>query len=143
VRPAVEEYYSKLTDETIYWFLRVHHENIWPTVEQKIKSELDLGRRFVLEGSALRPEMISTLDCRDLLIVGLYADPDFLRARMEAESRYAEQSEHRKTLISRFVTRSLRDNDQVIEEARRLELRLIDVADAVNFQAAVEELTAV
>jgi 2-phosphoglycerate kinase len=143
VRPAVEEYYSRLTDETIYWFLRVHHENIWPTVEHKIMSELNLGGRFVVEGSALRPEMISALDCSDLLIVGLYADSDFLRIRMEAESHYTEQSEHRKMLISRFVARSLRDNDQMIEEARRLGLRLIDVTDPANFQTVAKELTAI
>ncbi|HWA62072.1 MAG TPA: hypothetical protein VG939_11900 [Caulobacteraceae bacterium] len=142
VRPPVDEYYSCLTDETIYWFLRVHHENIWPVVERKIASERAIPGRFVLEGAALRPEMISKLDASDLLVVGLYADSAFLRERMEAASRYGEQDEHRKTLISRFISRSLRDNDEIVREAERLGLLLIDVADAARVQDILEKLAA-
>lgn len=142
VRPAVDEYYTRLTDETIYWFLRVHHENIRPVVEHKIASERGVPGRFVVEGSALRPEMIATLDLSDLLVVGLYADPAVLRERMELESRYAEQDEHRKLLISRFIARSLRDNDEIVREAERLGLPLVDVADNAMTQGIFQKLAA-
>ncbi|MEH6678389.1 hypothetical protein [Phenylobacterium sp.] len=140
--PPVEEYYSRLTDETIYWFLQVHHQNIWPVVERRIALERETPGRFVLEGSALRPELIATLDVSDLLVVGLFADPDFLRNRMEIESQYAEQDEHRKALISRFIARSLRDNDEIIRDAERLKLPLLDVANSASLQDAVEKLAA-
>jgi hypothetical protein len=141
VRPQVDEYYSRLTDETIYWFLRVHHENIWPVIQHKI----ELGRSFgqyVLEGAALRPELISTFADDAISIVGLYASREFLEHRMETESRYAQADEHGRVLISRFIARSLRDNEQLIEDARRLRLRLVDVASPRNVSSVVEELTA-
>lgn len=86
--------------------------------------------------------MIATLDLSDLLVVGLYADPAVLRERMELESRYAEQDEHRKLLISRFIARSLRDNDEIVREAERLDLPLVDVADNAMTQGIFQKLAA-
>lgn len=86
--------------------------------------------------------MIATLDVSDLLVVGLYADPAFLRKRIETESDYGAQDEHRQALISRFITRSLRDNDEIVREAERLGLRLIDVADKASLQAIFDKLVA-
>jgi len=142
VRPPVAEYYSRLTDETIYWFLRVHHENLWPIVHQTIAAERFAGGVFVVEGSALRPEFVASLEFPDVLAVGLYADAVFLRRRIEAESGYAEQDERQQALIARFVARSLRDNDEVVEAARRLGLQLIDAADPAAVESAGERLAA-
>ncbi len=59
VRAPVAEYYERLTDETIYWFLRTHYENMWPLIGRAIDAERQAGRHFVLEGSALRPDYLA------------------------------------------------------------------------------------
>lgn len=143
VRQPVAEYYSGLTDETIYWFLRVHHENMWPLIQEKISAEHGANKGLVLEGSALRPEFIADLDCQKVLAVGLYAEQAFLRKRIEFESLYSRQDDARRLLIDKFITRSLRDNDQVVEDASRLGLRLLDVSDTEKLERLSEELIGV
>lgn len=55
----VEEYYRQLSAETIYWFLKVHHQNIWPLVRGLIDSKTGTGNIVIFEGAALRPEFIA------------------------------------------------------------------------------------
>jgi len=143
VRQPVAEYYSSLTDETIYWFLRVHHENMWPHIRDKISAESDADKGWVLEGSALRPEFIAELDRQNVMAVGLYAEQAFLRRRIESESLYSQRDDHGRLLIDKFITRSLRDNDQIVEDANRLGLRLVDVAEPGDLERLCEELTGV
>ena len=70
VREPVAEFYSRLTDESVFWFLRVHHENMQPLLRQRIVADCQAGKGSVLEGSALRPEFINTLDRPEVLAVG-------------------------------------------------------------------------
>lgn len=141
VRPPVAEYYSSLSDETIYWFLRVCHENTWPLVRKEIAARSGGGESLIFEGSALRPEFIGGLEEGGVTAVGLHAAPAFLRARMESESRRARNDEGRQLLIDKFIARSLRDNEQIVAEAHRLGLRLVDVADAGRLDDLAAELT--
>lgn len=134
----VAEYYSSLSDETIYWFLRVHHENMWPRVRHTIADAANAATGVVLEGSALRPEFIADLPYPNLASIGLFADEQFLRTRIQSESQYAQQNSARKLLIDKFLTRSLRDNAEVVEAANRLALPLIDVANPDELNQFVE-----
>ncbi|WP_159592577.1 hypothetical protein [Chelativorans xinjiangense] len=143
VRAPVAEYYSRLTDDTIYWFLRTHHENMWPLVGQKIDAERGAKGGFVLEGSALRPEYIVTVDCSDLLVVGLHADRDFLQERMRSESLYRHQDDRNKVIFDKFIERSLRDNAAVCDAANRYGLRLVNVAAVGAHDRLFEELCVV
>jgi 2-phosphoglycerate kinase len=143
VRKPVAEYYSSLSDETIYWFLRVHHENMWPLLRQKISGACQMNQGIVLEGTALRPEYIAELDRQKVLAIGLYAERAFLRKRIESESFYAQQNGRMRLLIDKFITRSLRDNETIVEAANRLGLRLLDVADEGNLKQLAEELIGV
>ncbi|QFT33438.1 hypothetical protein K1718_21505 [Roseibium porphyridii] len=129
VRKQVAEFYSKLSEETIYWFLRVHHENMWPHLKDRISTASQSGSGCVIEGSALRPEFIAEMQLPRTLTVGLYASNAFLRQRMEAESLYSDQDEPTKQLIEKFIRRSLTDNDNIVEAATRYGLPLIDVSD--------------
>jgi 2-phosphoglycerate kinase len=139
VRDQVAEYYSNLSDDTIYWFLRVHHENMWPRIEQTIGETLNSGVcGAVLEGSALRPEYVAKLSYPNLACVGLFADEQFLKDRIKSASHYMQHDSGRKLLIDKFLTRSLRDNAEVVKAANRLGLPLVDVADPEQLNRFVE-----
>ncbi len=131
-RPQVAEFYSKLSEETIYWFLRVHHENIWPRLHQIIRTEITTHSRFVFEGSALRPEFVAELVSDRLLAFCLYADASFLRDRMRAESQYWQQSEEQRQIIDVFIHRSLKDNEICFEEAQKQGIPILNVGTADN-----------
>jgi gluconate kinase len=138
----VEEFYETLSDDTIYWFLRVHHTNFWPLLARTIAEEKAAGGGFVLEGSALRPENLATLNDAELQAVCLYADAEFLAERMRRSSGYEQQDARQKHLIDKFITRSLRDSLELHEAAKAHGWLLVDVADAAGLERATEQLLA-
>ncbi|WP_188824615.1 AAA family ATPase [Brucella endophytica] len=133
IPPAVAEYYASLSPETIYWFLRVHHENMWPLIRQKIEAKTRARRPFIMEGSALRPEYIAALGG---IAVCLWADEDFLRERIRREARYVEANAYQRVLIDKFTERSVRDNSEMRASAEKHSMTIVDTADA----GAVERL---
>ncbi|KGD99273.1 MULTISPECIES: hypothetical protein [Rhizobium/Agrobacterium group] len=141
VRKPVAEYYSRLSPETICWFLKVHHENMWPRLEQIIKEESGAERRFVFEGSALRPEYIAPLVSEKIAGVCLYADADFLQARMRSEAKYGEADDVSRGLIDKFIERSLRDNSEMRASAKEHGLEAIDAADPDAVAGLFDRLT--
>ncbi len=143
VKEPVAEYYSSLTDETIYWFLRVHHENMWPLLRQKISGACKANAGLILEGTALRPEYIAELDGQQVSAIGLHADPNVIRKRIERESSYSKRADGHKLLIDKFIARSLSDNDDIKEAAEQHGLRLVNVADLQSLDRIADELAGV
>ncbi len=142
VRPQVAEYYASLTDETIHWFLKVHHENMWPRIRQIIDSHRQVTRPFVLEGAALRPEYVADLEPGSVTALFLYADDDFLRRRMMDEARRDVAYEQKAGIVEKFIERSLRENSEMLEAARTANIRCVDVAVPGTLGALTKELSA-
>lgn len=140
VRLPVAEYYERLSPETIYWFLRVHHENMWPGLKRAIEDGIAAGRRFVLEGSALRPEFVAPLISGRVVGLCLHADSDVLRERMRTEAGYQEAGEAGRSLIDKFIERSLRDNSEMYRAAQENGMRIIDAAEPRALADIVDEL---
>ncbi|EUB96216.1 hypothetical protein PMI07_001818 [Rhizobium sp. CF080] len=140
VRPPVAEYYSRLSPETIYWFLKVHHENMWPGLKRMIEDEIRAQRPFVLEGSALRPEFIAPVISNTVVGLCLHADADVLAERMRAEAGYLQAGEAERGVIDKFIERSLRDNSEMHKAAQEHGLRIVDAADPLAVADLVDEL---
>lgn len=138
----VAEFYERLTPETIHWFLKVHHENMWRQIRPMIDVERGAGRRFVLEGAALRPEYIAPLLSDEMAGVLLHADDEFLLARMRAEAGYGGREPAERLIIDAFIDRSLRENTALAAAARELGVRMVDVADEQAMVSLFDELVA-
>lgn len=132
----VTEYYERLSPETIYWFLRAHHENMWPGLRRLIDHKGLAERALIFEGSALRPEYIAPLLSDAVFGVCLHAPEEFLRKRMEVEAGYSEASHAERLVMDKFIERSLRDNAEMREAAVQHGLILVDVSE----RSAIEEL---
>lgn len=140
VPEPVAEFYERLTPETIHWFLKVHHENMWRQVGPMIAAERLAGRRFVLEGAALRPEYIAPLLSDEMAGVLLHADDDFLRARMWSAADYEIRAVAERSIIDAFIDRSLRENAALLASARQVGLRVVDAADERAMAGLFDEL---
>ncbi|PYE88674.1 hypothetical protein [Phyllobacterium leguminum] len=140
IPPAVAEFYANLSPETIYWFLRVHHENMWPALKQKIEAEALAGHPFVIEGSALRPEYLATLNSTGMVVVCLYGETDFLRDRMHREAGYEEADAYQRVRIGKFIERSLRDNAEMRAAAQTHGMRIVDASDAAAMETLLHML---
>lgn len=140
VPAPVAEFYQRLTPETIHWFLKVHHENMWRQIQPMIEAERAAGRRFVLEGAALRPEHVAPLLSEEVFGVLLAAPDDFLLGRMRAAAGYETRGPADRRLIDAFVDRSLRENATLAAEAREVGMRIVDVANEQALTNLFDEL---
>ncbi|WP_370677085.1 hypothetical protein [Pleomorphomonas sp. PLEO] len=138
----VAEFYARLSPETIHWFLKVHHENMWPAIRQRIEVERDAGRPFVLEGAALRPEYIAPIVSDEIFGVLLHADDAFLRGRMRSAADYEQRDGAERGLIDAFIDRSLRENAAFKDAALKGGLRIVDAADERAIDDLFDELVA-
>jgi 2-phosphoglycerate kinase len=137
--PQVAEYYSRLSDDTIHWFLKVHHENLWPRIEQIIEDRRRRPEPFVLEGAALRPEYIAPIEVGDVSPVLLYGENDLLRQRMIEGSRCENAARTSADIISKFIERSIRENDELLKAANEIGIRCVDVAVPGALDALMQE----
>lgn len=110
-RPQVAEFYESLTPQTIYWFLKVHHENMWPQLKEIIERASAAGQGLIMEGSALRPEHMAQLTMPNTRKLCLYAETELLTARIHESSQYLKQPKATRACIDAFIDRSLRDNE--------------------------------
>ncbi|MBS1165659.1 MAG: hypothetical protein H6R00_1684 [Proteobacteria bacterium] len=140
IPPEVAEFYERLSPETIHWFLKVHHENMWRQVRPMIEAERDAGRPFVLEGAALRPEYVAPLLSDQMFGVLLHAEDEVLRNRMHAASDYGQRGSVERRLIDAFVDRSLRENAALCASAREVGLRVVDTTDERAVTGLIDEL---
>ncbi len=129
-RLQVAEYYTKLTPQTTFWFLKVHHENMWPQLEGMIGTVAEKGQGLVMEGCALRPELMARLNTPDCLRVCLHDDPAELSARIHWASAYETRPPDIRACIDAFVERSLLDNEAQVEAARAHQIQLIRTTDS-------------
>lgn len=140
VPAPVLEFYASLSDDTLHWFLKVHHENMRPIIAAKIKAMGEAGPGFILEGAALRPEYIDLWELEAATAVCLRVEPGVLRARILTGSDYDRQDAPMRFAIDRFTERSLRENDALAEAALRIGMTVADVTDLTEADALAARL---
>ena len=82
---------------------------------------------LVLEGSALWPEFITSLDFEMIGAIWLVAGDELFRQRIHAESRYNSKSPREQMMIHKFLERTIAFNALMVDAANRHGLTLLDV----------------
>ena len=135
VKPFIGEFFGKLSAETVFQFLLIHHQNMWRYVEPLIQNKMTEGKGFVFEGCALRPEYIDPLLGESLQAVCLTADDAFITDRIHASSEFETLAAEHQRIVSAFIDRSLRDNALQAEKAAEYGIPCVDVSDPDALQA--------
>ncbi|MGC4391612.1 hypothetical protein [Agrobacterium sp. M50-1] len=138
----VEEYYSQLSAETIHWFLKIHHQNIWPLIRTMIDNRSGTGTPAIFEGAALRPELISPLLGSTVAGVFLHAGNDFLLERMRSHAQYEDATADRRRIMDAFIERSLRENTDMLTSAQEHHVPVVDVTQPQAFEILLTDLAA-
>lgn len=138
----VEEYYSQLSAETIHWFLKIHHQNIWPLIRTMIDNRSGTGTPAIFEGAALRPELISPLLGSTVAGVFLHAGNDFLLERMRSHAQYEDATADKRRIMDAFIERSLRENTDMLASAREHHVPVVDVTQPQAFEILLTDLAA-
>lgn len=135
---VAEHYLSLSVDELIVDVLHHYKVNVWPKVEEIVASHINDPSQggLVIEGSALWPELVATLDFDNIAALWLTASEAIFRQRIRDESLYHSKSLRERRMIDKFLERTLVYNAQMIEIANRHGFILIDVQ-----QSNLAELT--
>ena len=133
-----EHYLSLSIDELIEDVLCHYRVNVWPKVEAIVESHSNetASSGIVLEGSALWPDLVTSLDFDKTVAVWLTASEDVFRQRIHVESLYSSKSPRERNLIDKFLKRTLAYNALLVDTASQHEFILLDV-----LQSDVVELT--
>lgn len=133
--------YQTLSAETLHWLLRIHHQNIWPSVEQRLAEARIGGQPIVLEGNALRPELMHKQMMVGTRAVCLTAPEALLRDRIWTTSGHDQASTDLRGRVRSFLGRSLIDNKVMAQAAQRHGVEMINVANPVALTRWMESLT--
>jgi 2-phosphoglycerate kinase len=137
----VVEHYSKLSTDELIASVLTHYRNIWPLSEALIRQYVDGTETggLVLEGSALWPELVSSLQLPNIGAVWLTAGDELLRTRIYRESQYDEKDAEGRSLIDKFVGRTLRYNHLMMEDLSRFGLPHIVVDQDAMIDAVADQ----
>lgn len=124
-----EHYLSLPVDELIEDVLHHYRVNVWPKVEEIVASHINDPSQagLIIEGSALWPELVATLDSENIAALWLTASEEVFRQRIRDESLYHSKSLRERRMIDKFLQRTLVYNAQMIEIANRHGFILVDV----------------
>ncbi len=135
---VAEHYLSLSVDELIKDVLHHYMVNVWPKVEEIVASHINDPSRdgLIIEGSALWPELVATLNRDNIAALWLTASEEVFRQRIRNESLYHSKSLRGRRMIDKFLERTLVYNAQMIEIANQHGFILVDVQ-----QSNLAELT--
>ncbi len=140
VKEHVAEHYATLSvDELIVDVLSHYKKNVFPQIKAIIAHHTtnpSIGN-LVLEGSALWPEDIVTLDLENVGAIWLTASDELFRTRIYNESQFEKATDEGKHLIQKFLERTLLYNKQIREAVHRHNLMSIDI----EASSSIDQLT--
>ncbi|WP_327348736.1 hypothetical protein [Streptomyces europaeiscabiei] len=128
----VAEHYGSLTVDELLTSVLGHYDRLWPLIEELITTCSAEGRGsagLVLEGSALWPVRVATLQVPYTAAVWLTADDAVVRARVHAAGRYEAATDEEQHLMDKFLARTELYQTLMIDAIDRLGLHRIDAGN--------------
>lgn len=137
VVPAhVAEHYRSLSAEALLDDVLQHYRKLWPSIRELVtRHATDGGEHLIVEGSALWPESVKSLQVQRVAAVWLTASDSLLQRRIADASRLAEATGDERLLIEKFLERTLRYNQRMLEAIACLGLVSINVERQPSLEA--------
>ena len=129
---VAEHYLSLSVDALMEDVLQHYWANVWPKVEEIVASRLDdtSATGLALEGSALWPEFVTSLDFDKVGALWLTAAEETFRQRIYTNSRYGTKTTRERQMVDKFLKRTIAYNARMVEIVNRRGFNLVDVMDS-------------
>ncbi len=126
---VAKHYLCLSSDELIDDVLWHYRTNVWPKVEAIIASHsTDTSTTgIILEGSALWPEFVASLDFDKIAAIWLTASEEVFRRRIHVGSLYMSKSPRERMMIDKFLERTLTYNARMVDVVNQHGFILVDV----------------
>lgn len=129
---VADHYQWLLADELLEDVLQHYRKNVWPLIEHMLTLHATdwSSEKLVMEGSALLPELVVTLNFENISTLWLTANNEFLKQRIYTTSQYETKSTYEKMLVDKFLQRNCLYNDRIMDAVAQLGLVSLNVEDA-------------
>ena len=130
----VAEYYSTLSVDELFEDVLCHYRKVWSKVENIISLYVnDLSyNRLIIEGSALWPEFVASLNTRSTKSIWFTAENEQFQEIIYRESNFERVSDSEKYLIEKFLKRTQLFNEKMMAVINQRKLMSIEVNDAFS-----------
>lgn len=132
----VAHHYCSLTVEELLRDVLQHYRRIWPEIENLITTHVidPSFDRLILEGSALWPEFVATVDHENVASLWLTASNDLFQHRIQHNSQFDLASDSEKFLIQKFLDRTILYNMRMMAVVNHLGLKsqIVEERDSVD-----------
>lgn len=144
VKDHLTHHYRSLSVDELTTAQYQHYERLWPAVEQVVEAHASdpAAERLVLEGSGILPARVAARVFPNTAAFWLVADAATLRTRVHAVSGFECRNADEKLVVEKFLGRTTRYNDVLMEGVRRWGLRGIDVGVGRSVDELVEQILA-
>ncbi len=138
---VAEHYLSLSVDELLTDVLRHYRDNVWPIVEALVVGQVTDPSKdgLILEGSALWPDLVATLDPDNIAAIWLTANRQVIARRIHQASHFRQKTRRERLMIEQFLNRALVFDEQMMEAVRRLGLHYLDVTAATSSEQLSDE----
>lgn len=136
----VQQHYFNLSPRELLVDVVKHYEKIWPIVLSVIESYTN---HLVMEGSALLPKLVHSINWKEITAVWLTASNQFLKDRIYKSSNYFNKSLKEKYLIDQFAARAIAFNHLVLKEVKSFNLLFLNVEKFENVADLAKSLEGV
>ena len=125
----VADHYLSLSVDELFDDVLRHYRSMWPTIESIVTTHATecSTDRLIMEGSALWPESVATLNLPHVAALWLTASNNLLQERIYNASQFGEATAREKMMIQKFLERTYRYNQHMMEAVNRLGLVSINV----------------
>jgi 2-phosphoglycerate kinase len=136
----VVEHYRSLTGEELVDALLDHYERMWPRIEELVTTRSTASAGLVLEGSGVWPANVARLTTPYTSAVWLSANERVLSARMHRISRYDDLPAQGRSLVDKFLARSLGYQTRMLAAVEQLALNQLDVTESRSPEQLTDEI---
>jgi 2-phosphoglycerate kinase len=125
----VADHYLSLSVDELFDDVLRHYRSMWPTIESIVTTHATecSADRLIMEGSALWPESVATLNLHHVAALWLTASNNLLQKRIYNASQFGEATAREKMMIQKFLERTYRYNQHMMEAVNRLGLVSINI----------------
>jgi len=139
------EYYISKSIEDLINDISLYHRKLWPSIKHLIEIHSAWSTPIIIEGWALYPKLVESIENDSLRTIWLVSDEDVLEQRLRNHKDFYRGSSDEKKMITNYLHRSLWHNETISKQANELNHDFIrvtkDLPEDRLVEKAIEVLT--
>lgn len=114
------DYYSDISKDELIRDITIYHNVLKPAISRLINIHSTWGNPIVMEGWALYPEHVSSINTNNVFSIWLVASGGLLEKRIHEKSSFYQNASNPESVIENYLYRSEWHNQTILNQCRTL-----------------------